>query len=120
MPEKKRLVLAIWLLRIALAGVFFYAAIASFTDPNSWIGYFPLFMRALVPQNLLLAIFSIYELILGGALLYPRTSRWAALMATLTLVGIVAPNLLLLDIVFRDLALALAAGALFILSRRPE
>ncbi len=120
MPEEKRLALAIWLLRVALAGVFFYAAIASFIDPDSWIGYFPQFMKALVPQNILLAIFSIYELMLGGALLYQRTSRLAALAAALTLVGIVAPNLVLLDIVFRDLALALAAGSLFILSRHQK
>lgn len=103
---------AFFLLRSAIASVFVYAAISSFVTPDNWIGYFPLFLRHLIPQSLLLTFFSIYELILAVWLLTGKLTFFAALLAAVTLSGIIVFNIDQLDIVFRDLAIILAALSL--------
>jgi len=102
-----------WLLRAALALVFLYASINSFLSPQDWIGYFPQFLRDIVPTSLLLPVFSVYELALAAWLLSGLYTKYAALLAAATLAGIVVSNFALLPISFRDMALILAALALF-------
>ena len=101
------------ILRIALAFVFLYASISSFLSPNDWIGYMPSFMRGVVPDQLLLAGFSIYELGLALWLLSGLFARYASLLTAATLIGIVVLNPALLPITFRDVGLFKAALALF-------
>jgi uncharacterized membrane protein YphA (DoxX/SURF4 family) len=101
------------ILRIALAFVFLYASVSSFVSPSDWIGYMPKFMRGIVPDQLLLAGFSIYELGLALWLLSGLYARYAALLTATTLAGIVALNPALLPITFRDVGLFIAALALF-------
>jgi uncharacterized membrane protein YphA (DoxX/SURF4 family) len=102
------------ILRIALAFVFLYASISSFISPSDWIGYMPKFMRGIVPDQLLLAGFSIYELGLALWLLSGLYARYAALLTAATLAGIVTLNPALLPITFRDVGLMIVAVALFV------
>lgn len=114
--ESKKINLALFLLRVALATVFLYAAIASFLEPDSWIGYFPDWMREVIPAKILLAGFSIYELALALVLLSAKFTKYAAWLAALTLAAIVIQNYSQLDVIFRDLGLLFAALALAALS----
>lgn len=101
------------LLRAGLAFVFFYAAISSFLSPGDWVGYFPLFMRQIVPAAVLLPFFSIVEICLGTWLLSGWRIKLAALTSALLLAGIVVANPLLLPITFRDIGLVCMALALY-------
>jgi hypothetical protein len=103
---------AFFLLRSAIASVFAYAAIASFITPDNWIGFFPIFLSRIVPQNILLTSFSIYELALAVWFLTGKFTFYASLLAILTLSGIIIFNIDQLDIVFRDFAIILSAASL--------
>lgn len=106
------MVLASWLLRFGLAFSFFYVAAASFQNPLNWIGFFPQFLRDLAPAQTLLTGFSIYEIVLGLWLLSGRKLVYSSLLAAATLLGIVVFNWGAMEIVFRDISLALSALAL--------
>lgn len=105
------------LLRLGLAVILLYAAIGSFVNPREWIGYFPAFMTELVDKNILLNIFSAYELALAAWLLSGVRVRSAALLTAATLAGIVLANFDLFAITFRDIALIFAALALAALAK---
>ncbi len=107
--------LASFLLRLGLALMFLYAAIASFYNPESWIGFMPQFLRSLLPQAVLLGGFSIYELALSAWLLSNRKAFYSSMLAALTLLGIVIFNFGALEIIFRDIGLFLAAISLMLL-----
>ena len=100
------------LLRIGLAIVFGYAGIAAFFDPTSWIGYFPVFIRQMIPAHLLLPIFSTGELVLALWLLSGRAGFFAGLVSAALTLGIIASNAALFDIIFRDVAIFFASIAL--------
>ncbi|PIR89416.1 MAG: hypothetical protein COU07_00760 [Candidatus Harrisonbacteria bacterium CG10_big_fil_rev_8_21_14_0_10_40_38] len=106
----------ILLLKIGIASVFFYAGIASFLDPLSWVGYFPHWLRDLFPEALLSTGFSIFEIALALWVLSTWKTKYAALVSTFTLVGIIIANMNLIDILFRDLAILFSSLALFMLS----
>jgi uncharacterized membrane protein YphA (DoxX/SURF4 family) len=108
------------ILRIALAFVFLYASVSSFLSPNDWIGYMPRFMRGIVPDQLLLAGFSVFEIVLSGWLLSGFYVRYAALLAAAMLAGIVVLNPALLPITFRDVGLFIAALALYAEASHPN
>ena len=114
MPGQK---IAIILLRLGLAFVFFYAAIASFTSPDDWIGFFPMFVKNILPAQFLLTAFSLYELILGFWLLSGRWPVLSAALSALSILGIIVFNFGAMDIVFRDVGLFFAALALALLNR---
>ena len=107
---KFRLVLI--LLRISIASVFLYAAIASFLQPYNWIGYIPPVLKGIFPEQLLLFGFSTYELALALWVLSGWKTFFAASLAALTLLVIIAANYTQMDILFRDFAIFFAAGAL--------
>ena len=108
------------ILRWALAFTFFYAAVASLLHPNDWIGYFPEFLKNVIPSAFLLTAFSIYEIVLALWLFGGRRLAWAALLAFVTLAGIAVFNLGILDVVFRDVGLALASLALYTLANEAK
>jgi hypothetical protein len=103
------------LLRAGLAFAFFYASISSFLTPNDWIGYFPLFLRNIVPSQILLTMFSVIELLVAAWLLSGWRVAYAALLAAAMLGGIVVFNPTLLPITFRDISLVFAALGLYAL-----
>lgn len=103
------------LLRIGLAFTFLYAAIASFIEPDAWIGYLPIFLRHLIPATFLLNGFSIVEILLSLWLLSGKFLLYSSLLATLMLVGIILFNFGAFDIVFRDVAILFLATALMVI-----
>lgn len=105
------------LLRIGLAVVFLYAAAAALLDPFSWVGFFPVFLRSLFPDHLLIVGHSISEAILACWLLSGWKIRDAATVAACALFSIFALNIGARDIVFRDLGLFFAALALLRLDK---
>ena len=110
----KRNDLVLLSLRLGLAFVFLYAVVGSFMNPDAWIGYFPKFLTTLVPGNLLLPLFSGYEIVLALWLLSGKKVFIPAAISAATMLGIVVFNLSLLDVTFRDIGLFFAAVALFL------
>ena len=109
---------ALILLRIGLAFVFFYAALASFLNPVDWVGFFPIFIRNILPAQFLLTTFSFYELILGFWLVSGKWPVLGAALAAASILGIIVFNFGAMDIIFRDVGLFFAALALAFLSWR--
>lgn len=107
--------LAAWFLRIGLAFVFLYAAIAAFIEPSVWLGYLPAFVANSSSGLFLLHTFSVIELPLAGWLLSGKKTWWAASVAALMFAGIIVANFASMDIIFRDIGLLLAAIALGVL-----
>lgn len=99
-------------LRTGLAIGFLYAALSSFLDPNAWAGFLPMEARDVISGNLLLALFSSYEIVLALWLLSGRAVRNAAWASVITMTLIILFNLPSLDVVFRDLVILAAAAAL--------
>lgn len=100
------------LLRIGLASVFLYAAIASFIEPENWIGYMPVMLRNLLPGDSMLQIFSLIEIALSVWLLSGWKVLYSAGVSAVMMVGIVLTNFGAIDIVFRDIAIFFMAVAL--------
>lgn len=104
--------------RIGLAFVFLYAAISALIDPIAWIGYFPLWLRHLVPGNILTIVFSSYQIFLAIWLVSSKKTLYSSLFAAFTLLCIISANIKAFDIVFRDVEIFLSALALAALSRK--
>jgi hypothetical protein len=113
--SKERLVS--FLLRMGIGLVFFYAAVAAFITPDNWVGFFPQWLHDIIPGTVLLPIFSTYEILLALWLISGKHTYWAALLAAATLLAIVLPNILVLDVIFRDIAILFSALALAALSK---
>lgn len=114
--EKNYLSLASFFLRVGLALVFLYAAIASFLNPGAWGAYIPSWIGVIVPISLFLTLFSLYEIVLALWLLSGKYTFYAAMLAGATLLGIIFPNMGDLDVIFRDVAIFFAAVALGLLT----
>jgi len=102
-------------LRSGIATVFLYAAIASFFQPDAWVGFFPFWLRNLISENFLLVSFSIYQLVLAGWLLSGKKIVFAAELSGLTLLSIIVANYGFLDVLFRDIAILFSAIGLIAL-----
>ena len=105
------------LLRVGLALSFLYPAFSSLLEPTNWIGFFPMFLRALIPDPALLYVFAGYEIVLGLWLLSGKKLFISSLISFATLAGVLVFNLGALDLVFRDVGLSFAALALVFLRR---
>jgi hypothetical protein len=110
------------LLRVGIAFSFLYAAVQSFRDPASWIGFFPVWLQdtaaPFLEAETLLLIFSAVEIIVALWVLSGWRGFWSGLLAAGMLGGIVGTNLGALDILFRDVPIIFAAVAYAFLSRR--
>lgn len=115
-------------LRLALAFAFLYPAIDAYTDPTSWLGYFPnavtnVFHGISIPLRwsdvVLLHLFGVVEIALALSILLSRKVRIPALIMALILFVIVLTNLdhSNFQVIFRDVSIALAALALASLRR---
>lgn len=107
-----RLKIADWALRIGVAFAFLYPPFSALSDPYSWFGYFPSFMRGIVPDLVLLHAFGLLEVLIAIWILSGWKMAYPAALAALMLVAIVAFNAAQFEVVFRDLAIAAAALAL--------
>lgn len=108
--------LGLFLLRVGIASVFLYAAIAAYLEPQNWIGYIPQFLRNISPANILLILFGVYQITLSLWLLWGKKTFWAAILSVLTFIAIITANITSLDIVFRDIAILFAALSLAVLT----
>lgn len=113
--ECKQDALVSFFLRVSLATVFLYAAVASFLDPFSWVGFLPQWLRNVFPETILLPLFSIYEMIVALWLLSGKKILYSAVLSGVTLLAIIVTNIAALDIVFRDTAIFFSAVSLVIL-----
>ncbi len=107
--------IAEWVLRAGVAFAFLYPPINAFSDPVSWIGYFPSFVHGYVPDEVLLHGFGAVEIILALWILSGWKIIWPCFIAAAMLVAIVAFNLPQLQILFRDLSIAAMAVGLGLL-----
>ncbi len=99
-------------LRLGFAFVFIYAAIGAFREPLAWSSYIPDFATEQIAANTLLHIFSVSQLLLALWFLIGKYVRFAALVAAVMLLSVVAANPTTLVVTFRDIGLACAAFAL--------
>jgi len=105
------------LLKIALAFSFTYAAVAGYLDPVSWNSFAPVWLATAVSGEVLTFGTIAVEIALAVLILFMRRPFYPALGAAIMLTGIVVFNIGAMDIVFRDVSLALAALALATLSK---
>lgn len=104
------------LLQLALAFALLYAAISGFLNPDSWVGYYPGFVRNFIDPYLLLIAGEIVQILIALWILSGRKIFIPSAITGLFLLGIVAFNLNQMEVLFRDISLALAAFALSALS----
>lgn len=107
------------LLRAGLAFAFLYPPFAAFSDPYSWIGYFPAPLADLVAPHgvLLLHTFGVIEIILALWILLGKKIFIPSVLATALLLAIVVANPSQFPILFRDLAIAFIGLSLAIAHR---
>ena len=103
---------ASWFLRVGLAFVFAYAATTSLVDREAAAVYFPPQLPTDVVVQVLVPAFAVYEIVLATMLLTGRLAHLAAVLAAITLAGIVVVNADAFDVLFRNVAIACAALAL--------
>jgi len=104
------------ILRIGLAFAFIYPAIAAFFDPTSWIGYFPQFVKEIIPNEiLLLNSFGAIEVILALWILSGWKIFYPSVLAAAILLSIIVFNWSQLDVIFRDVSILAIAVALAVL-----
>ena len=105
-------------MRLGLAFVFAYAAISAFQKPDAWLYFVPHFVTTFVPATLFLKLFGVLQLMIAAALVVGKYVRWAALLAALSLAGLLVFNLTSgkLLITFRDVGLTFMAAALYFLA----
>ncbi|HEX7651363.1 MAG TPA: hypothetical protein VF439_01435 [Candidatus Paceibacterota bacterium] len=109
------------ILRIGVAFAFLYPPYAALGDPISWFSYFPAFIQALpIPHDVILHGFGLLEAVIAVWILSGKRIFIPSALATLMLVAIVAFNLSLFDIVFRDLAIACMSASLALGAWRPR
>jgi hypothetical protein len=105
-------------LRVGLAFAFLFPAIAAIFAPDSWIGYFPEFMRGIVPDPVLLHLFGLSEAVIALWILSGKKIFIPSLAAAGYLFAIVVLNLQNFEVVFRDLSIMAIAVYLALVSRR--
>jgi uncharacterized membrane protein YphA (DoxX/SURF4 family) len=102
-------------LRLGLAFAFLYPPISALINPDSWIGYFPSFVRGVVPDAVLLHSFGLMEIVIAVWLMSGKKIFYAATVAMVFLFLIVVFNLAQFEVVFRDVSIATIALSLMCL-----
>jgi hypothetical protein len=109
------------LLRIGVALAFLYPPFSALLDPNSWLGYFPVFVSTLgIDETLLLHGFGVVEAILALWILSGKRIFIPSALAAAMLIAIVLFNYAQFDVLFRDVSIALMALALALDARRKK
>ncbi len=104
-------------LRLAVAVAFLYPPYAALQDPISWLSYFPqwFLMAAHTAQfsdMVVLHGFGVVEVVIALWILSGWRVYIPATLAMLVLLAIVGFDYQNFDVLFRDISIALAAGAL--------
>lgn len=100
------------ILRLGLAFVFLYAAL--FVSINATTGehYVPNFVRQIIPIQIFLLFFTIYEILLSFWLISGKFIKYSALFAALTIFSITAFNIADFHTLFRNVCIFATAVAL--------
>ena len=94
------------LLRIGVAIAFIYPAVEASFYPNSWVGFFPPWVRDLpVSIELLLHLFGASEIVIAVWILVGKRIFIPSVLATIYLFFIVLFNWKFMDLLFRDIAI---------------
>ena len=104
------------ILRIGVAFAFLYPPIDAMVNPYSWIGYFPAFIKGIVPDLVLLHTFGVVEIIIAFWILSGWRIFIPSLIATGMLLGIVFFNHNDFEVLFRDLSIAAMTLSLAVVS----
>ena len=105
------------LLRVGVAIAFIYPAVEATFYPNTWIGFFPLWMRNLPIDNILmLHIFGISEIIIALWILFGKRIFIPSILASGYLFFIILINWRFMDMLFRDIAIFAIPLSLAIIS----
>ncbi len=112
-----KLPLISFLFRTSIASAYLYAGLGSLLDPNSWIGFLPSFINNSTSGATFLTIFSIAEVILGIWIISGKKPYLSSAFSTAIMFLIIAFNLELLDIVFRDIPILFASIGLMVLHK---
>ena len=107
-------------LRLALAFAFLYPAIAGFFAPLNWIGYFPPFLLDTIPNMPLLITFEIFEIALALWILSGWKLKYSSTIAFFTLILIIIFGWSELDVIFRDIPIAIIALVLIFFNTSVE
>lgn len=108
------------LLRIGLAAVFLYAAVAAWLSPYDWIGYLPDAVANSSQGELALQVWGVVEVGVALWLLSGWKAKWSGLVAAFLMLGVIVQNITIFDIVFRDAAILFMALALSAMSSAPK
>lgn len=110
---------ALFVLRLAIAFTFIYAGVSGFINPGNWVGFLPSWasIPGLTTEQILI-VWNIIEILLGGWILFGKKIFIPSVIATVLLLGITVTNFAQIEVLFRDLALGLAALSLSIASFR--
>jgi len=102
------------LLRIGVAIAFIYPAVSALFTPLAWMGYLPGFTLDLVGDHgeLLLHTFGTFEVIIGLWVLFGKNIFIPSAVATAVLVIIIVMHANQMDVIFRDIPIALMSLAL--------
>lgn len=103
-----------FLLRAGLAFSFIYAAVRAWFVPGDWIGWFPPFLLNFLPADILLLSWGVFEIAIALWILWGKNIFTPTLLAFLSLTGLIIFNWTALDILFRDVSLALISLSLAI------
>ncbi|HEY4526242.1 hypothetical protein A2765_06400 [Candidatus Kaiserbacteria bacterium RIFCSPHIGHO2_01_FULL_56_24] len=106
------------ILRIGLAFAFLYPPWNALSNPESWIAYFPPFMRGIVPDAVLLHSFGALEIVIALWILSGWRIFWPSLAAAAILLAIIVFDFSNFEVIFRDVAIATIAIALAVQNRR--
>ncbi len=109
---RNHLKLARLLLRFGLAFVFSYASLEMFLDPSKLMIYIPEFITRIVSTDFFLFSFGLVEVLLALWLVSGYKVRYAAIISFFLMAGFVGFNLDQFHILFRNIAIGLAAIAL--------
>ncbi len=107
--------IARWFIRVGLAFVYGYAAVETQLSPANFLKYVPPIMQAIIPVDLFLVAFGIFEMILTIWLLSGKHTEYAGLISFALMMSIIFPNMAYFPVLFRNIAIASASLALFAL-----
>lgn len=107
-------------LRVGVAFAFLYPPLNALSNPESWIAYFPPFMRGYVPDEVLLHSFGALEVVIALWILSGKKIFWPSAAAAALLIAIVVFDFYNFEVIFRDLSIAAAAIALALMHARRE
>src|SRR3989344_620375 len=104
------------LLQLGLSFVFAYASLEVFLNPEGFLKYVPNMVRSSPYLDKFMLLFSLGEAVLVVWLLSGKALRLVAALSFILLVSITLLNLEYFSVLFRNVAIALAALALVVLS----